>query len=180
MTNSNTEQPEQTSHDVSAAQAPTDQPIQSETSSQGEQVEASGKPRGRKLRTPFRRRRSDAATGEAVAEEGAPERKSRTKVFEPNVVEEVIDPRDVVDIGDPVEFEKEGDQALSYLSGTERIEQRLNKYLNSDLLMPSISRREPTPASASTLCSLGIKRSLFKYLFKRCSIRSVPLRYESA
>ena len=140
MTNSNTEQSEQVSHDASAAQAPTDQPIQSDATAHGEQVEAGGKPRGRKLRTPFRRRRSDSVTGEAGTEEGTPERKSRTKVFEPNVVEEVIDPRDVIEIGDPVEFEKEGDQALAYLSGTERIEQRLNKYLNSDLLMPKLHK----------------------------------------
>jgi len=140
VTNSNTEQSEQASPDASAAQAPTDQSIQSDASSPGEQVEAGGKPRGRKLRTPFRRRRSDSATGEAGTEEATPERKSRTKVFEPNVVEEVIDPRDVVEIGDPIEFEKEGDQALAYLSGTERIEQRLNKYLNSDLLMPKLHK----------------------------------------
>jgi 23S rRNA pseudouridine2605 synthase len=56
------------------------------------------------------------------------------------VAPEVIDPRDVVEIGDPIEFEKEGDQALSYLTGTERIEQRLNKYLNSDLLMPKLHK----------------------------------------
>jgi 23S rRNA pseudouridine2605 synthase len=105
---------------------------------QAEQGEAGGKPRGRKLRTPFRRRRNEPSSGQSEAEAGAIERKPG-RAFAPRA-EEVIDPRDNVEIGDPVEFEKEADQALSYLSGTERIEQRLNKYLNSDLLMPKLHK----------------------------------------
>ena len=139
MTNTNPEQPVHAPIEATA-NAAADQPPQSDAAAQGEQGEASGKPRGRKLRTPFRRRRSENATGEAESEAAAPERKPRSKAFEPNVAEEVIDPRDVVEIGDPIEFEKEADQALSYLTGTERSEQRLNKYLNSDLLMPKLHK----------------------------------------
>jgi 23S rRNA pseudouridine2605 synthase len=39
-----------------------------------------------------------------------------------------------------VQAEKEAEQALSYLTGADRIEQRLNKYLNSDLLMPKLHK----------------------------------------
>ena len=139
MTNTNPEQPVHAPIEATASAA-ADQPTQSDEAAQVGQGDASGKPRGRKLRTPFRRRRTEVASGDAESEAGAPERAPRSKAFEPNVVPEVIDPRDVVEIGDPVEFEKEGDQALSYLTGTERIEQRLNKYLNSDLLMPKLHK----------------------------------------
>lgn len=139
MTNTNPEQPVHAPIEASAAAA-SDQSAQPDASAQEGQGEASGKPRGRKLRTPFRRRRSESTAGEAEPEAGAPPRKPRGKAFEPNVVEEVVDPRDVVEIGDPIEFEKEADQALSYLTGTERSEQRLNKYLNSDLLMPKLHK----------------------------------------
>ena len=139
MTNTNPEQPVHAPIEATASAA-ADQPTQSDEAAQVGQGESSGKPRGRKLRTPFRRRRTEVANDEAESEAGAPERAPRSKAFEPNVVPEVIDPRDIVEIGDPIEFEKEGDQALSYLTGTERIEQRLNKYLNSDLLMPKLHK----------------------------------------
>lgn len=91
------------------------------------------KPRGRKLRTPFRRRRSDAPeTGRSPEEGGAPARVDFVS-FDDDV-------RDSADFGDPVEAEKEAEQALSYLSKADRIEQRLNKYLNSDVLMPKLHK----------------------------------------
>lgn len=148
---------------------------------------APGKPRGRKLRTPFRRRRSDAPV--ATEHEAAPESASATEVTgepgqanaepraaraprapraprsaqgspesrgprgprgprKPRVEQEVAEAADFsvdeiedpIDLGDPVEAEKEAEQALSYLSGAERIEQRLNKYLNSDVLMPKLHK----------------------------------------
>ena len=140
MTNTNPEQPVHAPIEATA-NAAAEQSTQPDAAAQAGQGDASGKPRGRKLRTPFRRRRSEGTAGDGDSEAGAPERKPRSKAFEPNVVaEEPIDPRDVIEIGDPVEFEKEADQALSYLSGTERIEQRLNKYLNSDLLMPKLHK----------------------------------------
>ena len=139
MTNSNTEQSGENPGEASANTG-TDQSVSSAAAPQSEQGETASKPRGRKLRTPFRRRRSDAVAGEAESESDAAQRRARPKAFEPNFVEEAVDPRDVVDIGDPIEFEKEADQALAYLSGTERIEQRLNKYLTSDLLMPKLHK----------------------------------------
>lgn len=140
MTNTNPEQPVHAPIEATA-NAAAEQSTQPDAVAQAGQGDASGKPRGRKLRTPFRRRRSEGTAGDGDSEAGVPERKPRSKAFEPNVVaEEPIDPRDVIEIGDPVEFEKEADQALSYLSGTERIEQRLNKYLNSDLLMPKLHK----------------------------------------
>ena len=45
-----------------------------------------------------------------------------------------------MDLGDPVAAEKEAEQALSYLSQADRMEQRLNKYLNSDVLMPKLHK----------------------------------------
>lgn len=93
----------------------------------------SQKPRGRKLRTPFRRRRSDAPEFTRASEEGG-------GVPKVNYVSFDEDSQDVVEQGDPVEAEKEAQQALSYLSHAERIEQRLNKYLNSDVLMPKLHK----------------------------------------
>ena len=109
---------------------------------QGSEVEAgaspesslsSSKARGRKLRTPFRRRRSDAPEAGRASEE-------LRAVGRPEVVSFDEDARDVVDFGDPAEAEKEAEQALSYLSQADRIEQRLNKYLNSDVLMPKLHK----------------------------------------
>lgn len=146
---------------------------------------AQAKPRGRKLRTPFRRRRSDATVAseadaaqaretaveasESAAqeqqEESRPARTPRARAGaseprtsrtprgprgprKPRVEHEVAQAADFsaeddiepIDLGDPVEAEKEAEQALSYLSGSERIEQRLNKYLNSDVLMPKLHK----------------------------------------
>lgn len=73
--------------------------------------------RGRKLRTPFRRRRSDAP----VAPEGqAPG-------------EEALS---TIDAGSA----EEADQALTYLDRAEKMAQRLDKYLNSDTLMPKLHK----------------------------------------
>ena len=74
--------------------------------------------RGRKLRTPFRRRRGDAA-GVAGAD-GAP-------TASPNEA-------------DGRGAEREADQALSYLEHSDRSEQRLGKYLNSDAAMPKLHK----------------------------------------
>ena len=94
---------------------------------------ASPKSRGRKLRTPFRRRRSDAP------DTGRPT-ESNSEAARADFVSFDEDTQDIVDVGDPVEAEKEAEQALSYLSQAERIEQRLNKYLNSDVLMPKLHK----------------------------------------
>jgi 23S rRNA pseudouridine2605 synthase len=93
----------------------------------------SSKPRGRKLRTPFRRRRSDAPEVSRQPEESGNAVRADFVSFDE-------DARDVADFGDPVEAEKEAEEALSYLRQAERIEQRLNKYLNSDVLMPKLHK----------------------------------------
>ena len=90
------------------------------------------KSRGRKLRTPFRRRRSDAPEVGRSEQDGSVVRAEFVSFDE--------DARDTVDFGDPVAAEKEAEQALSYLSQADRIEQRLNKYLNSDVLMPKLHK----------------------------------------
>lgn len=91
------------------------------------------KPRGRKLRTPFRRRRSDSPETGRPSEDTRSSARSDYVSFDEDV-------RDVVDLGDPVAAEKEAEQALSYLSQADRMEQRLNKYLNSDVLMPKLHK----------------------------------------
>lgn len=130
MTNSNTEHPDNQAPAVKpdAAVAPQD--------SQEGVVASSAKPRGRKLRTPFRRRRSDAPE---VSESGeaAPVAASAAQDFSSDVAEDQVD---TIDLGDPVAAEKEAQEALSYLSSADRSEQRLNKYLNSDLLMPKLHK----------------------------------------
>lgn len=75
--------------------------------------------RGRKLRTPFRRRRGDAVVGAG--------------------------PVDGASVGasydaDGRGAEREADEALSYLEHSDRSEQRLGKYLNSDAAMPKLHK----------------------------------------
>jgi 23S rRNA pseudouridine2605 synthase len=68
--------------------------------------------RGRKLRTPFRRRRGDAASSEPQADEAS------------------------VDAGSA----EEADRALSYLQDAHPTTQRLDRYMNSDALMPKLHK----------------------------------------
>jgi len=80
-----------------------------------------GKGQGRKLRTPFRRRRNDAAspaTNEAAAATPA------VASVHP------VDP----------DSEHETEQALAYLERASRTRQRLGKYLNSDAAMPKLHK----------------------------------------
>lgn len=128
MTNTNTEQPIAEKH--SSLEAPV-----AENAEQSPAAGVQAKPHGgRKLRTPFRRRRSDSTD--------APESTSAHVTHQDMKVEvtDDFDAADMVDFGDPVAAEKEAEQALSYLSGADRIEQRLNKYLTSDLLMPKLHK----------------------------------------
>ena len=105
--------------------------VESEASAGGSST--SPKPRGRKLRTPFRRRRSDSPEATRQSDGSSDAARADFVSFD-----EVAS--DVADFGDPVEAEKEAEEALSYLRQTERIEQRLNKYLNSDVLMPKLHK----------------------------------------
>ena len=77
-----------------------------------------GRSRGRKLRTPFRRRRNEAAGTEELPQASAP--------------------AEAPDAGRGAE--READEALSYLEHAERSEQRLGKYLNSDAIMPKLHK----------------------------------------
>ena len=79
--------------------------------------------RGRKLRTPFRRRRGDATAEQAPAAEG-----QAASAAQP------------VESADSRGGEQEAEQALSYLDNTDRMEQRLGKYLNSDSVMPKLHK----------------------------------------
>ncbi|MBV7503265.1 23S rRNA pseudouridine(2605) synthase RluB [Achromobacter sp. ACM05] len=85
--------------------------------------EAGARSRGRKLRTPFRRRRGDAAAEQAPAAEG--------QATAPAAPVESVDSRG---------GEQEAEQALSYLDTADRMEQRLGKYLNSEVVMPKLHK----------------------------------------
>lgn len=97
---------------------------------QGEDTAAAGnRGRGRKLRTPFRRRRGDAvASGDtAPGADGGPVTGARGGA--------AVDP----DAASP-SGEREAEQALAYLDKAARMEQRLNKYLNSEAVMPKLHK----------------------------------------
>ncbi len=99
-------------------QSPLRQAVASEPGARG---------RGRKLRTPFRRRRGDAATAEQPA------------AVSPAlaVPEDVGSP--AVTMLDAAEA-RETEQALSYLENAARMEQRLGKYLSSEAIMPKLHK----------------------------------------
>ncbi|WP_397475746.1 pseudouridine synthase [Pusillimonas sp.] len=86
--------------------------------------------RGRKLRTPFRRRRGDAAeaSAEQPAAEAAPQeaspgaRPARTRG------------------ASKAGAEKEADKALAYLDKEAKMEQRLGKFLSSEAVMPKLHK----------------------------------------
>jgi 23S rRNA pseudouridine2605 synthase len=90
-----------------AAESPDNQPAAADA--------RAGRVRGRKLRTPFRRRRGD------VQPEGR----------EPDGV-----PSEPVDAGSS----EEADQALAYLESAHPTARRLDRYLNSDVLMPKLHK----------------------------------------
>lgn len=85
--------------------------------------EGAARGRGRKLRTPFRRRRGDATGEQAPAVEGQPAAAAAP-----------------VESPDSRGGEQEAEQALSYLETADRMEQRLGKYLNSDSVMPKLHK----------------------------------------
>lgn len=94
-----------------------DQPVGDESAGHSPAGDGEGgsRSRGRKLRTPFRRRRAEAA----AAEEGdAP----------------AAEAPEAADTG------RDADEALSYLDNAARSEQRLGKYLNSDVIMPKLHK----------------------------------------
>ena len=110
------------------------------------------KSKGRKLRTPFRRRRGDAVQADAqaaasddgqqaVAKEGrgAPTASPKPAGGKPRApVKRGRKPRS----GAPAQAQDEpdADQALAYLDKAAPIAQRLGKYLSSDALMPKLHK----------------------------------------
>ncbi|WP_454675822.1 pseudouridine synthase [Achromobacter pestifer] len=102
-----------------------DQPGSSAAREPAAEGEAGARGRGRKLRTPFRRRRGDAAAEQAPATEGQP------------AAAAAVAP---VESPDSRGGEQEAEQALSYLETADRMEQRLGKYLNSDSVMPKLHK----------------------------------------
>ncbi|MHA3902094.1 pseudouridine synthase [Castellaniella sp. WN] len=81
-----------------------------------------GKPRGRKLRTPFRRRRGDA---QQAGTQGAEGRET-----------EAAEAIGAIDAGSA----EEADRALNYLKDAHPTARRLDRYLNSDVLMPKLHK----------------------------------------
>ena len=130
MTNSNTEHPD------NQASVPQTEQVSASQDAQEGTAASPAKPRGRKLRTPFRRRRSESPEAVEGGDSAAPVKSVDADV----AIGEAQDQADTVDMGDPVQAEKEAQEALAYLSGADRSEQRLNKYLNSDLLMPKLHK----------------------------------------
>ena len=78
-----------------------------------------GKPRGRKLRTPFRRRRGDAQQAGAQGEDARETRNAAD-----------------IDAGTA----EEADRALTYLNDAHPTARRLDRYLKSDVLMPKLHK----------------------------------------
>lgn len=87
-------------------------------------AEGEARGRGRKLRTPFRRCRGDAAAEQAPAAEGQAAAPAQA----------------AADNADSRGGEQEAEQALSYLDTADRMEQRLGKYLNSEAVMPKLHK----------------------------------------
>ena len=135
--NSNNETPDQ----VADLSTPSD------TATQQVYATRTSKPRSRKLRTPFRRRRPDAESADtrAVTQTSSAEEGHAQQGNEPFEADQLVG-HDAVDVDtsdehvDTVAGEQEAVQALSYLGKAERIEQRLGKYLNSDVLMPKLHK----------------------------------------
>lgn len=121
--------------------------------------------RGRKLRTPFRRRRNDtselqdgAPAVDSVSADGdaatpydasnAPGRRGpgargpagRNQRRPRNDAVEMSASASSDDVGSEVQAEGEAREALSFLERSERMDQRLTKYLNSDALMPKLHK----------------------------------------
>ncbi|MCZ4329874.1 pseudouridine synthase [Castellaniella denitrificans] len=84
-----------------------------------EHRQENGKPRGRKLRTPFRRRRGDAQQTGVL---GAEDRETESG--------------EAIDAGTA----EEADRALTYLNDAHPTAKRLDRYLNSDVLMPKLHK----------------------------------------
>lgn len=124
----------QTDHSA-ATESPASKASDTVDSAQPAGKSGNGQGRGRKLRTPFRRRRGDAAT-EAPAGEAVQAASSKPKAPAGR------SPRSSGQSGGQsgAAAEKEADKALAYLEKQAKIEQRLGKYLGSDAVMPKLHK----------------------------------------
>lgn len=106
--------------------------------------------KGRKLRTPFRRRRVDPIVEKhsepTVAASTEPPRKRGVRTLRkprPNKQAMVQGNDDLVTMTEPLsqqEIEKENEQMLAFLENSEKLEKRLGKYLTSDAVMPKLHK----------------------------------------
>ncbi|WP_460873254.1 pseudouridine synthase [Paralcaligenes ginsengisoli] len=104
--------------------------------------------RGRKLRTPFRRRRGDATAENSdarpeVEASAANNSDAPVEPRTPRARKPRAEPRKKAEAKPHVENpgnEKEAEQALAYLDKTEKMDQRLSKYLNSDAVTPKLHK----------------------------------------
>ncbi|TFL09355.1 rRNA pseudouridine synthase [Pusillimonas caeni] len=121
----------QAEHPTAAdTESPANQGSEAGASAQAEGKTGSARGRGRKLRTPFRRRRGDAvneAAAEGASEAPAPEASPAPRA--PRA-------RGASKAG----AEKEAEHALAYLDKAAKMEQRLGKYLSSDAVTPKLHK----------------------------------------
>uniref|UniRef100_UPI0039F04135 23S rRNA pseudouridine(2605) synthase RluB n=1 Tax=Bordetella sputigena TaxID=1416810 RepID=UPI0039F04135 len=118
-----------TSSDTASPGAAADDAVSAHPSAapEGDAPTSGNRGKGRKLRTPFRRRRGDAVSGnEGATEAGATAQHHGASAADA----EAVSPGN----------EREAEQALAYLDKTARMEQRLNKYLNSEAVMPKLHK----------------------------------------
>lgn len=144
-----------------------DAPVADAADKSGEEVKsAAARSKGRKLRTPFRRRRADAssegagevaAVGPEAAEEAAkppevakpPRNPRRRKPAAPPVAQDAVTEASATPARgrgrgarrtEASDTENDADQALAYLENAAPMAQRLGKYLGSDALMPKLHK----------------------------------------
>lgn len=124
-------------------------------SSSGDERTAAPKGRGRKLRTPFRRRRGDAERADGPEKEGGQSAPDAGAIAAAPVAGATGQAtggqrkrgRAPAAKGKPSDANKgksaeakEPDDAVGYLNKNERLEQRLGKYLNSEAVMPKLHK----------------------------------------
>lgn len=109
------------------------------------------KPRGRKLRTPFRRRRGDAVdaaspapagtASDAPADAAPADQSAEAVAARPAKTPAPRTPRARKTARtDNAAGDKEADNALAYLDKSAKLSQRLGKYLNSDAVTPKLHK----------------------------------------
>ncbi len=112
--------------------------------------------KGRKLRTPFRRRRVDPPVSEtqkqdkekqeieAVVASETPKKRGVRTLRKPRIAKPAIQSnKDLAVMTEPLspqEIEQENEQVLAFLDHGDKLEKRLGKYLSSDAVMPKLHK----------------------------------------